>query len=140
VTIDFYDWAYNAPYARCLARHDDGAVAALKKSYFDDSRLLLQWSDAAARALFGRPIEQILLLHIGAFDALVVDELLALYEKLGVRFVPLEQALSDPVYALEPRAPRAWEGTFLSQVREARGVVDPPEPNLPEALLGAICR
>jgi peptidoglycan/xylan/chitin deacetylase (PgdA/CDA1 family) len=140
VTIDFYDWAYNAPYARCLARHDDLAIAALRKSFFDDARLSLQWADAAARALFGRPVEQILLLHIGAFDAPLVDELLTLYEKLGVRFVPLEQAMADPLYAVEPRTPRAWEGTFLEQVREARGVADPPEPNLPEALLGALCR
>ena len=140
VTIDFYDWAYNAPYARCLTRHDEQAIAALKKSYLDDARLELRWADAAARALFGRPVEQILLLHIGAFDALVLDDLLSLYEKLGVRFVPLEQAMADPIYAGEPRAPRAWEGTFLSQVREARGVDDPPEPNLPEALLGALCR
>jgi peptidoglycan/xylan/chitin deacetylase (PgdA/CDA1 family) len=140
VTIDFYDWAYNAPYARCLARHDDGAVAAMKKSYLDDAGLWLHWADAAARDLFGHPIEQILLLHIGPFDALVIDDLLTEYEKLGVRFVPLEQAMGDPVFAIEPRSPRAWEGTFLSQVREARDVADPPEPNLPDALLGALCR
>jgi peptidoglycan/xylan/chitin deacetylase (PgdA/CDA1 family) len=140
VTVDFYDWAYNAPYARCLARRDEQALAALKKSYLDDARLSLHWADAAARALFGRPVEQILLLHIGAFDALVLDELLTQYERQGVRFVSLEQAMADPIYAVEPRAPRAWEGTFLAQVREARGVDDPPEPNLPEALLGALCR
>jgi peptidoglycan/xylan/chitin deacetylase (PgdA/CDA1 family) len=140
VTVDFYDWAYNGPYARCLARHDEKAIAALKTSYLDDARLSLQWADAAARSLFGRPVQQILLLHIGAFDALVIDELLTQYEKLGVRFVSLDQAMADPIYAVEPRAPRAWEGTFLAQVREARGVGDPPEPNLPEALLGALCR
>lgn len=140
VTIDFYDWAYNAPYARCLDRRDQAAIAALKKNYLDDARLSLRWADAAARALFGRPIEQILLLHVGAFDALVIDDLLTEYERLGVRFVSLERALADPVYAGEPRAPRAWEGTFLSQVREARDEDEPPEPNLPEALLGALCR
>jgi peptidoglycan/xylan/chitin deacetylase (PgdA/CDA1 family) len=140
VTVDFYDWAYNAPYARCLARHDEGAVAALEKSYVADARLFIRWADAAARALFGRPIAQILLLHIGAFDARVVDALLTEYEKLGVRFVSLEQALADPVYATEPKSPRSWEGPLLSQVREARGVDDPPEPNLPDSLLGALCR
>jgi peptidoglycan/xylan/chitin deacetylase (PgdA/CDA1 family) len=140
VTVDFYDWAYNAPYARCLARHDERGLAALEKSYLDDARLWIRWADAAARALFGRPIEQILLLHIGAFDARVLGELLTEYEKLGVRFVSLEQALADPVYAVEPKSPRTWEGTFLSQVREARDAEDPPEPNLPESLLGALCR
>jgi peptidoglycan/xylan/chitin deacetylase (PgdA/CDA1 family) len=140
VTVDFYDWAYNAPYARCLAHHDEDAIAALERSYLDDARLWVRWADAAARALFGRSIAQILLLHIGAFDARVLDKLLTEYEKLGVRFVPLEQALADPVYAVEPRAPRTSEGTLLSQVRAARGAEDPREPNLPESLLGAICR
>jgi hypothetical protein len=140
VTVDFYDWAYNAPYARCLDHHDEGAIAALEKSYLDDARLWVRWADTAARALFGRSIAQILLLHIGAFDARVLDRLLTEYEKLGVRFVPLDQALADPVYAVEPTTPRTSEGTFLSQVRAARGAEDPPEPNLPESLLGALCR
>ncbi len=140
VTVDFYDWAYNEPYVRCLDRRDERAMAALKESYLADARLSLQWADAAARSLFGRPIEQILLLHIGAFDASVIDDLLTEYERLGVRFVSLEQALADPVYAVEPRSPRAWQGTFLSQVREARGEVEPPEPNLPDGLLDALCR
>jgi len=139
VTVDFYDWAYNAPYARCLARHDDKAISALKKSYLDDAVVWLHWADAAARALFGRSIEHILLLHIGAFDSLVIGDLLTEYEKLGVRFVPLERALADPAYAVEQRAPRALGGTYLEQVRESRGVTDPPEPSLPDALLDALC-
>jgi peptidoglycan/xylan/chitin deacetylase (PgdA/CDA1 family) len=139
VTVDFYDWAYNAPYARCLARHDQKGLAALKKSYLDDAGVWLHWADAAARALFGRPIEHILLLHIGAFDATVIGDLLTEYEKLGVRFVTLDQALADPAYAVEQRAPRALGGTYLEQVREARGTADPPEPSLPDALLDALC-
>jgi len=140
VTIDFYDWAYNEPYARCLANHDQRAVAALKTSYLDYAKVELHWADATARALIGRPIPQILLLHIGAFDALVFDGLLSLYEKQGVRFVSLDQAMADPVYTAEPRRPAAWEGTFLSQLGESRATKGPPEPLLPEALLDAICR
>jgi peptidoglycan/xylan/chitin deacetylase (PgdA/CDA1 family) len=140
VTIDFYDWAYNAPYARCLQRHDDHAVAALKQSYLDDAAVFLHWSDEAARALVARPIAQILLLHIGAFDAVVIDDLLSRYEKEGVRFISLDEALADPVYADEPRSPKAWDGTFLDQVREARGTSSPVEPSLPEGLLDALCR
>jgi peptidoglycan/xylan/chitin deacetylase (PgdA/CDA1 family) len=140
VTIDFYDWAYNDPYARCLARHDERATRALKKSYLDDALLFLRWADAAARATLGRPLEQILLLHIGAFDAVMIDALLSLYERQGVRFVSLDAALADPAYASELQNPKAWDGTFLSQMREARGVENPPEPNLPEGLLDALCR
>ena len=140
VTIDFYDWAYNEPYARCAASHDLRGISALKTSYLSYAGAALQWADAAARELVGRPIEQILLLHIGAFDAELLDELLSLYERHGAHFVSLETALADPVYATEPARPTAWEGTFLAQIREARGVSDPPDMPLPEALLDALCR
>jgi peptidoglycan/xylan/chitin deacetylase (PgdA/CDA1 family) len=140
VTIDFYDWAYNEPYARCLDKRDERAIAALKRSYLEDASALLHWSDDAARALVGRPIAHVLLLHIGVFDALVLGDLLALYEKEGVRFISLDEAMADPIYADEPRAPKGWEGTLLSQVQEARGVTSPVEPPLPEGLLDALCR
>jgi hypothetical protein len=64
----------------------------------------------------------------------------ALVERDGVHFISLDEALADPIYTQEPRAPTAWEGTFLEQVRDARGVSEPPQPNLPEALLDALCR
>lgn len=140
VTIDFYDWAYNEPYARCLAKGDTHAIDALKQSYLDDAAVFLHWSDEAARALAGRPIAQILLLHIGAFDALLIDSLLARYEREGAHFISLEDALADPIYAEEPKNPKAWEGTFLEQVREARGATSPVEPALPDGLLDALCR
>jgi peptidoglycan/xylan/chitin deacetylase (PgdA/CDA1 family) len=140
VTIDFYDWAYNEPFVRCMVKHDEAAVGALKRSYLDYADGALHWADAAARALVGRPIEHILLLHVGAFDALVIDELLTRYEKQGVRFVSLDRAMADPVYAQEPRQPTAWEGTFLSQVSESRDKGGLPEPVQPEALLDALCR
>jgi peptidoglycan-N-acetylglucosamine deacetylase len=140
VTIDFYDWAYNEPYARCFAKKDMRAIDALKQSYLDDAIVSLRWSDEAARALVGRPIAQILLLHIGAFDALLIDELLTRYRRAGARFVSLDQAMADPIYAEEPKVPKAWEGTFLEQVRQARDVTSPVEPALPEGLLDALCR
>jgi peptidoglycan/xylan/chitin deacetylase (PgdA/CDA1 family) len=140
VTVDFYDWAYNEPYARCLGKRDEHAVAALKQSYLDEASAALHWSDEAARALVGRPIAQILLLHIGAFDSLVLGDLLSLYEKEGVHFISLEEAMKDPIYTEEPKAPKGWEGTFLAQVQEARNIESPREPLLPEGLLDALCR
>lgn len=137
VTIDFYDWAYNDPYARCLAKRDARAIDALKQSYLEDAVVSLHWSDEAARSLAGRPIRQILLLHIGAFDAVVLDELLTRYEHAGARFISLDDAMADPIYAENPKA---WEGTFLEQLRETRAVTSPVEPALPEGLLDALCR
>jgi peptidoglycan/xylan/chitin deacetylase (PgdA/CDA1 family) len=140
VTMDFYDWAYNAPYARCLAKGDETAIAALKEDFIDHAAANLRWADAAARELVGRPIPQILLLHVGAFDAVMMDELLTTYEKNAAVFVPLETALADPVYTKEPREPKVASGEFFNQLRKARGTRSPSLPTLSETLLGLVCR
>ena len=40
----------------------------------------------------------VLLLHLGAFDARVIDRLLDQYLGMGNRFVTLDQAETDPFY------------------------------------------
>lgn len=140
VTMDFYDWAYNAPYARCLAKGDERAIAALRQDYIDHAAANLRWADGAARELVGRPIPQILLLHVGAFDAVMLDELLTTLEKNAAVFVPLDAALADPVYTEEPREPRAASGEFFNQIRKARGTRSPSLPTLSETLLDLVCR
>ncbi len=140
VTIDFFDWAYNPPYARCLAKGDSKAIDALKEDYLDHAAFELRWADAASRELFGRPVKQILLLHVGAFDAEMMDALLSTYEKNGARWVSLDEALGDPVYADEPTQPKAHFGNFLSQVRKARGTRSPAMAPPPDTLLELVCR
>lgn len=140
VTIDFFDWAYNAPYARCVAKGDDKAILALKESYIDQAAWALRWADAAARELVGRPVKQILLLHVGAFGALMLDEMLTTYEKNGARFVSLADALADALYTEEPKSPKAHYGNFLNQIRKARGTRSPVFPPPPDTLLDLACR
>lgn len=55
-------------------------------------------STDASQKIFGRQIRQVLLLHIGAFDARMLDRLLTNYEHLGVRFIGLRRALEDEAY------------------------------------------
>ncbi len=129
VTVDFEDWAWNNPYARCLAKGSAKAVQVLESSYLDAALAQLRWSDDTARRLFGAPIRHILLLHAGAFDAHMAEKLLSAYEEAGVKWVTLDAALEDPVYREEPRPPRSVRGPLLFQVvraREWRGFPFPP--------------
>ena len=98
VTIDFDDWAYNAPYVRCLRRGDAASIEALESMFLGSAVAQLRWADDTLRRLAGRPVPHVLLLHAGAFDAHVLDRLLSEYEKAGVRWIPLDEALADPVY------------------------------------------
>lgn len=74
VTIDFGDWAYGAPSGRCLAEGNGEAVAAL------------------------RPIRHVALLHVTAFTGRMLDELLAAWERRGVRFALLEVLCRNEVH------------------------------------------
>lgn len=45
--------------------------------------------------IFHRDIKNILLLHLGAFDALMFDELLTAYERHDIKFISIDEALQD---------------------------------------------
>jgi peptidoglycan-N-acetylglucosamine deacetylase len=138
VTIDFSDWVWNEAYARCVATGDSGAVAVLRQRFLRDAQVALDWSERSARLLIGRSIRHVLLLHLGAFDALMLDDLLTMYERRGVRFIPVAEALTDPIYSIDPGM--TGRANFLLQLLHATGrrrAQEPPDP-VPE--LDTMCR
>lgn len=139
VTIDFYDWSFNGAFARCTESHDDAAVAAIQKAFIQHAAEMLDWSDAAAQDIYGRRIPQVLLIHSGAIDALMIEPLLAMMEKRGVEWITLDSALADPVYADIPIPQGRNQGTLLEQMIEARGAPHPPWNQHPDTLLNALC-
>jgi peptidoglycan/xylan/chitin deacetylase (PgdA/CDA1 family) len=141
VTVYFKDWAWNDPYARCRSRNDQQAIAWLRESFLKAAVDRLAWSDVAARRIFGRPIRHILLLHIGAFDAVMLDELLDAYAAAGVRAINLEEALRDSAYTADPQLASGEELTFLEQLGRARRLKLPPGlAPIPERMLETVCR
>lgn len=145
VTIDFFDYAWNAPYARCLAINNQSDIKWLKQSFINQSLNALIISQALAQMLFARDIKHILLLHVGFFDAMMLDELLTAYEKQGVRFISLREALTDKVYSIDPNVIRNRTYTFLNQIRLAQHkpnpiIVDELYKTLPEEKLDSLCR
>lgn len=122
VTVDFYDWSFNAPYVRCLARNDDDAIATLRQRYVAHARQMLRWSDDAATALWHRDVAHVLLLHVGAMGAHMLEPLLEAYEADGVTWIPLAEAMEDPIYAEPPVLDGATQGNYLDQVITSRTV------------------
>lgn len=145
VTTDFFDYAWNNPYARCAAKNDFESIEWLKKTYHEQSLNALIISHELSMMLFGRDIKNILLLHIGAFDALMLDDLLTAYEKNGVKFISLKDALTDDVYQINPNIVSDRTYTFLNQIRLSRGLQNPPVvtklyDSFPESKLDSLCK
>lgn len=98
VTMNFDDYDWNGPYARCVAKHDAQGVGWLETSYLHAADENIGYYRSMSKQLYGRDIRYVLLLHIGAFDAHMLPRLLNLYRQRGFAFVPLEQAEQDSFY------------------------------------------
>ena len=141
VTIDFDDWAFNAPYVRCLGVPDAKTAADLRQRYLGAAVDMLEVYRGLAVKLAGREIKHVLLLHVGALGADRIEALLTAYEKAGVRWIDLPTALADPFYATDPNVVWKAGATLLDQVARAREVhYDAPWNKIDEDALGKLCR
>ena len=122
VTIDFGDWSWNAPYARCSAKKDQAGIDSLRASYLKTAGLALEQSENIFKYLYKRNVKHILLLHIGAFDAEMMDELLSLYKKKGVKFISLKKALTDDVYKIDPAVAEKWGSELQFQILKSKNL------------------
>jgi peptidoglycan-N-acetylglucosamine deacetylase len=139
VSIDFEDYAWNAPYARCSDKKDEKAIAWLKESYLNTAAEYVRLGREMSKELFNRDMKYVLLMHIGAFDAEMLPRLLAQLKQEGFKFITLEEAQKDPAYEIDPDAPRK-EGTILQeQIFDVRHMPLPPHTEKPMKQLQALC-
>jgi peptidoglycan/xylan/chitin deacetylase (PgdA/CDA1 family) len=116
VSISFNDWAYTDTYARCMAKGDNEAIEGMKIQYMQGVKASIARSMIASQKVYGRQISHVLLIHEGAFTALMLPEVLTAFEEEGAHFVTLDQAQSDPAYS----APSAHQGEGLLIERTAK--------------------
>jgi peptidoglycan/xylan/chitin deacetylase (PgdA/CDA1 family) len=139
VSMDFQDYNWNDAYARCAAKHDDAAIQSLYDSYLGAADEAIQVYRGIAQKLYDRDVPYVLLLHVGAFDARMLPELIALFRERGFTFVTLQQALADPIYSFDPKVPSPEGNTFNEMVAQSRNI-DTPEVKDRSAELDAMCR
>lgn len=137
VTMGFADWAFTDAYARCTAAGDNAALAKLEQTYLDSARENIAVARETASLLYGRDIPYVLLMHISAMSAHMMQQVIRLYRDAGFRFVSLPQAESDDAYRAYtdlrlPPPPSPW------QLASAKGV-KLPQATDHSAMLNAIC-
>jgi peptidoglycan/xylan/chitin deacetylase (PgdA/CDA1 family) len=140
VTLDTGDWAWQGPYARCMAKNDAASVKWLEESYMEIAEEDINLGRNISRQLFGHDVRYVMLLHIGAFNTVMLPRLLDLLHKKHFRFVPLEKAQSDPVYKISPAPLTAWDGGLLDQILTSRKLELPPHQQRPMQKLAEICQ
>lgn len=138
VTMDFSDWQWTAPYARCRTLGDEAAIAELEGMYLDAAKEAVGFYRTLSNAVYARDIPYVLLMHTGAFDARMMPRLIALYREQGFRFVTLQKAERDPVYRedVDPSLPAPIQS--LEGRARAKGIPLPPRTDF-ASRLAAIC-
>ncbi len=139
VTMDFGDYLWNAPYARCMDKQDDAAIERLHDSYLSAADQSYGVFRRLSQMVYGRDVKYVLLMHVGAFDAKMLPELLALYRSKGVRFVSLPSAISDPAYRDDPDIGAPGGGTLLDLMMQKKKL-PAPENSKPVKKLDSMCR
>lgn len=117
-TIDARDGLFTQIYCAALARQDPDCANYIKASFF--SVLLDKTLKAreAARQIAGRDVKHILMIRAHQLTCDTLDEMLKWYKGMGVRFISLDEALSDSLYSSEGRKRAAY--TVIKYAKRAR--------------------
>lgn len=133
VTFDNQEYVFANAYARDHSKRVAGAYVPFMES-------TVAFFEKRTREVVGRDIPHILLLHMNELNADKLDELLAMFERRGYRFITVDEALRDPAYAL----PDTYVGTRgLSWVHRwgaTKGMPVVEEPREPEWVAAAVAR
>ena len=133
VTIDNNDWMFGGAYRKAEAAGDAALMTRLGEAYVAHMAAVLDHMEPySAELAGGREPAQVLLLHANSLNRDWYPRIHALYLARGYRFVPLGEALTDPVYAHPDAYVRAngisWVHRWTQTAgRPIRWEPDPPQ-------------
>ncbi len=106
-SIVIEDYLYNLSLDKLGKTPDSTAYESLLTEYVNHVIEAIQRSEATSMDLLNRPCRQILALKANRLNAVSLDILLSAVENMGYKFITLDRALQDPVYA----RPEAYFGS-----------------------------
>jgi hypothetical protein len=98
VTIDNSEWIFSAAYDRAIHDCDTLVMKRIGQEYIEYMKLKFQYYEHQSDKLFGRQIDQILLIHANRLNSEYFNTLCAMIRDLQYHFISLDQALQDPAY------------------------------------------
>lgn len=99
ITVDNYDYVFARAYELALDAGDGERATRVADAYVAYMDTVFGYYEAQSRAITGREIPQVLLLHASRLNADRLGALLAGMRRRGYRPVTLAEALRDSVYA-----------------------------------------
>ncbi len=100
ITIDSEDYAFAYAYYKAKQKKD----AALMKKVVSDYLVYIDQDikhfEKESIGLFGRPMNQVILLHASMLNSEYLNEIIAIFRKNGYDFLPIDKVLKDPAYKI----------------------------------------
>ncbi|MGB8987466.1 MAG: polysaccharide deacetylase family protein [Candidatus Sulfotelmatobacter sp.] len=140
VTLDWEDYLWNTAYARCVAKGDRQSIEWLHSSYLSTASEFLDLGREQAKLIYGRDINYVLLMHLGAYSSTILPDALDLLKKKGFKLVTLEEAESDAAYDSDPDIGLHDAGTLLDQMMQVKGIKYPEHAEKPYKQIESICQ
>ena len=139
VTVDDSDWIFASAYDKTKKKGDLKLRKRIADAYIPYLDSKLDYFERQSMALFGREVNQTLLLHANSINAALFGEVVKLLRKRGYECVTLEEALKDKAYS-QPETFTGKAGiSWLHRWAIARGKENilPDEPRVPDFVMKA---
>lgn len=97
-TIDNQEWMYSYAYDAALNNGDKSAANQIRREFLDYMSKMFDHYEAYSAEMFGRDINQTMVLTTSRLVAESADELYGMIENRGYRFVSMDEAQADAAY------------------------------------------
>ena len=121
VTIDNEDYMFAVGYRRAQANNDTVLMGQIGHEYVCYMEKKLHYYEQQAANLFGRAINQILLIHASALNSVYLDSLALMFQKNNYIFVDLDTALEDEAYKTEVTVFGNWGISWIDRWALSQG-------------------
>jgi len=135
VTIDNEDYLFALAYKRAIQEKDSILSKQIGHDYVEYMEKKIRYYEMQANKLFGRNINQILLIHASLLNSDYIDSLVNIYQKNGYVFVSIDVALEDSVYKSNITVYGNWGISWIDKWALSAGkkgnffIDDPETPN-----------
>jgi peptidoglycan/xylan/chitin deacetylase (PgdA/CDA1 family) len=99
-TIDNQEWMYSFAYDEALNNRDKDAMNRIRGEFLDYMSKMFDHYEAYSAEIFGRDINQTMVLTPSRLVADSADELFGMIENRGYQFVSMEEAQADEAYQM----------------------------------------
>jgi hypothetical protein len=135
VTIDNEDYVFALAYQRSVNKKDKTQQKQIAVDYINYMERKVLYFEKQARALFGRDMNQILLIHANALNADCMDDLVAMFRRNQYVFITMDEALTDSAYSTPITVFGSWGISWIDRwalSQGKKGDFFKEEPSTPE--------